>query len=98
MTAWTKLTLQLVLQRLDLRVRVVYELVHLLAQRVVLLRQPLRKVLLVDDLLRSLVAVKCQTTTGTLHYDRGAQPTEHAGLVILGRIQSSGCNIIWVVK
>lgn len=51
-------TLHLVLQCFDLRVCVVYELVHLLAERVVLFRQALRKMFLVDNFLRGLVAVE----------------------------------------
>lgn len=81
-----KLTLHLVLERLYLRVRIVNQLIHLLAQCVVLLGQAFRQVLLIDDFLGSLVAMKCQPTARALHDDRRTQTAENACLVVLGRI------------
>jgi hypothetical protein len=44
-----------------------HELIYLLIESVVLLRQAFSKVFLINDLLRSLIAVKRETTTGALH-------------------------------
>lgn len=52
-------TLNLVLQHLYLRVCIVNELIHLVAERIVLFCQPFRQMLLINDLLRGLVAVEC---------------------------------------
>jgi hypothetical protein len=38
--------------------------------------------LLVDDFLGGLIAVKSKATTGTFHDNGRTQPTEYAGLVI----------------
>lgn len=46
------------MQAFELRVRLVDELIHLLTQCVVFIRQPLREMFLVDDLLRALIAVE----------------------------------------
>jgi len=58
------------------------QLVHLLAQRVVLLRKAFCEMLLVYDLLRGLITVECETATGALHDDRRAQTAQHTGLVV----------------
>jgi hypothetical protein len=76
----------------------VYELVHLLAQRVIFLRQPLGQMLLIDNLLGSLIAVERQATTGTLHDDGRTQPAEYTGLVVFGWIQSGNNDVVWVVE
>jgi hypothetical protein len=76
----------------------VYELVHLLAQRVIFLCQPLGQMLLIDNLLGSLIAVERQATTGTLHDDGWTQPAEYTGLVVFGWIQSGNNDVVWVVE
>lgn len=75
-----------------------YELVHLLAERVILFCQTFRQMFLVDDFLGRLVAMECQSTTRTLHDDGGAQTAENTGLVVLGRVQSCNNHIVWVVE
>jgi hypothetical protein len=54
--------------------------------------------LLVDNFLRSLIAVKSKATTGTFHDNGRTQPTEYAGLVVLRGIQSSDNDVVWIVK
>lgn len=58
------------------------EVVHLVAEHVVLLGQAFREVLLVDDLLRRLVAVKSQSPARTLHNDSWAEAAQYARLVV----------------
>jgi hypothetical protein len=54
--------------------------------------------LLIDDLLKGLIAMECQASTSTLHDDSRTQPTEYTGLVVFGRIQSSNNDVVWVVE
>lgn len=75
-------TLHLVLQCLDLRIRIVHELIHLLTERIVLASQAFREVLLIDDLLRRLIAMECQAATGTLHDDCWTQAAKYRRLVV----------------
>jgi hypothetical protein len=75
-----------------------YQLIHLLAQRIVLLREAFGKVLLVYDFLRRLVTVECEAATGTLYDDVGTQATENARLVVLGWIEAGNHDVIWIVE
>lgn len=59
------------------------ELIHLVTERIVLFCQPLRQMLLIDDLLRRLVAVECQSAACTLHDNGWAEAAQNARLVIL---------------
>lgn len=59
------------------------ELVHLVTERVILFCQPLRQMLLIDNLLRRLVAVECQSAARTLHDNGGAETAQNARLVVL---------------
>lgn len=93
-----ELTLYLVLQHFDLRVGIVDELVHLLAEHIVLLSQSLGKMFLVDDLLSCLVAVESQTTTCTFHDDGGAEATQHTRLIVFCGIENSYNHVISVVQ
>jgi hypothetical protein len=90
--------LHFILQRFDLRVGIVDQLVHLLTQCIVLLRQAFREVLLVDYFLRRLVAMKSQATARTLHDGRRTESTEHRSLVVFRRIETCNNHIIWVVE
>jgi hypothetical protein len=90
------LTFYLVLQTLDLQIGIIYECIHLLVQVCVLLRQCLRKMLLIDDFLGRLVAVEGKTSTGTVHNDRGAQTTQYRSFVVFRGIEPGDYDIIWV--
>ena len=48
-------------------------------------------------LLRSLVAVEGEASSSTLHDDARTQSTEDTRLVVLGRVELSDNNVIWVV-
>ena len=58
------------------------ELIHLLTKRIVLASQAFREVLLVDNLLRRLIAMERQATAGTLHDDCWTQAAEYRRLVV----------------
>ena len=53
------------------------ELIHLLAERIVLVSQALRKMLLIYDFLRCLIAMESQSAARTFHDDRRTQATEY---------------------
>lgn len=91
-------TMHLVLEHFDLRICVMNELVHLLAQCVILLGQTLGKMLLINDLLRCLVAVEGQAAACTLHDDCGTKTAQHRGFVVLRWIQTSNDYIVGIVE
>lgn len=95
---WDIFTLHLVLERFDLGIGVMNELIHLLAQRIVFFRKTLCEMFLVDNLLRCLVAVKGQTAACTLHDDCWAEATQHGSLVVFGWIETRNDHIVWIVK
>lgn len=91
-------TVHLVLQGFDLRVGFVNDLIHLLAECVELVREVFRQMLLVDDLLRRLIAVEGETATGALHDDRRTQAAEHAGLIVFGGIKAGNNDVVRIVE
>lgn len=88
----------LVLEHFDLRVCVMNKLVHLLAQCIVLFGQTLCKMLLINDLLRCLVAVESQATTCTLHNDHGTETAQHRGFVVFRWIQACKDYIVRIME
>jgi hypothetical protein len=52
--------------------------------------------LLVDDLLRGLVAIERQTPTSTLHDDCWAETAKDAGLVVLRRVETLDNDIVGI--
>ena len=59
-----------------------YELIHLLTERIVLASQAFCEVLLIDNLLRRLIAMERQAAACTFHNDCWAQATKHRRLVV----------------
>ncbi len=74
------------------------ELIHLLAERIVLVSQAFCEMFLIDDLLRRLVAVKSQATAGTFHDDCRTEATEYRRLVVFRWVEACDNHIVRVVQ
>lgn len=89
-----QLTLHLIRQGFDLRVRRYYKLVHLLIQSSILVRKIFCQRLLVNDFLRHLIAVEAKPSTRTFCDDRRTEAAQHAGFIIFSRIEAGDNNIV----
>lgn len=90
--------MHLVLQALNLRVRIVDRPVEADVQASVLLGQGLAEVLLVVDILRSLVGPEAQGAACALHNDVGAHAAEDARLVVLAGAEVGDDGVVRVVE